>query len=44
MPLFLELLLIENSVYQTVSGHRPLGSVNSSPVPPTLHYKKHSSE
>jgi hypothetical protein len=29
---------------QTFSGNRPLGSINSYPVPPPLNYKKHSSE
>jgi hypothetical protein len=29
---------------QNFLGHCPLGSINSSPVPPALPYKMHSSE
>jgi hypothetical protein len=32
------------SGFQTFSVHRPLGSINSTPVSPALPYKKHSSE
>jgi hypothetical protein len=30
--------------FPNFSGHCPLGSINSSPVPPALPYKKYSSE